>query len=241
MDKQDVKESFKVFLHSVAKEFRDGLSKAIGWSIPVALFGILISFIGGVLWPSLDISDVSCEVVKDGHVLSPDNPTDRFGKEFSIDENGIQIESNHHAPTIEIDMSGKGRIGAAYVAYDANSADNEDALQLQKITLDSPAPVGALLSPSSCSCTLNYATASNDNQFAYLMFIDKDTGERDIWCLVLEYDEDNENPNERYSIECYSEDDIYEMVPNDGNYLPVSLNLDSVKEDMSDLHKEDVY
>ena len=216
---------------AIADEFKKGLSKAIGWTVPAALFGLLLSLIFGFLLPPLEVASVSAEVSSDGQVLSEKNPLNSHGELVTI-EDGQQLEFAHHSPTIDVVMSGRGRIGEAYVAYDIDSADSDHGLRLQKLSLDPPCPIGIMLSPSSCSFTINYAVGESDIERIYLLMLDKETNAREIWCLVIKDGE---------TIESYSEDRVASTIPYDRQTTSISFDVETLMEDISYLHQVEIY
>ena len=218
-------------IRAIVDEFKKGISKAIGWIVPSTLFGLLLSVGFGFLFPPLEIASVSAEVSSDGQVLSEENRSNRHGKLVSI-EDGQQLEFAHHSPTIDVVMWGRGRIGEAYVAYDIDSAGTDHTLRLQKVSLDPPCPIGIMLSPSSCSFTINYAVGESDIERVYLLMLDKETDAREIWCLVIKDGE---------TIETYSEDRVASTIPYDRQTTSISFDVETVMNDISYLHQVEIY
>lgn len=190
-----------------------------------------MSLIFGFLLPPLEVASVSAEVSSDGQVLSEKNPSNSHGELVAI-EDGQQLEFAHYSPTIDVVMSGKGRIGEAYVAYDIDSADSDHGLRLQKVSLDPPCPIGIMLSPSSCSFTINYAVGESDIERVYLLMLDKETNAREIWCLVIKDGE---------TIESYSEDRVASTIPYDRQTTSISYDVETLMEDISYLHQVEIY
>jgi len=222
------KEKIKTFFEKCKEEFKDGVYKLIGWTIPAFVFVLLLNcFTSCTINNDLKISSINFEVIQDNMVLSETN-TSRY-KEINIQNKNTDTTCSY---TYKVKIKGHGRIDSASVfyAYDSNNLDLVDVklnhLYLKRIiTVD----------PDNFNFEITYIkTGIGKKKRAYLVLKDAETSIYYIYLLII----DNSNGKVDY----ISESDYSAISPYDQNInehkdseLYVALNKSQINKETENI------
>lgn len=209
------------FISDVKKEFRSGIVKLIGWSIPLFILGLLWNAIASTTYNNdLRVYEISFSITNNMALSPEDNPT----LYHEYDE-----QKNAYSYSYDATIKGHGKIESAWVAY----AYNGDIIPV-RIDINNSIFRIVHVSPSRIHFQVTYLANKNETEGikrAYLVLKDDKTNTHQVYLLEIS--------NKDGKIKWHRESEFLSISPMDqdengkeDDNLSVALHREEINEEM---------